>query len=308
MADSNRRGGWAGAAVLAAFAGLVLLRLRRLASRTRVRGRVVIVTGASSGIGAATARAFAAAAARLVLVARRAERLEALAADLRANGTEVLVVPADVTRDDDLEQIVSEALAAFERIDILVNNAGVRAGGVFEAVSDVNLGRMLDVNLYGPLRLTQLVLPGMKARRFGHIVNISSASDHAPAAGNTVYGATKAGLTHASISLCRELVGTGVRVTVIRPGFAYTEMIDNDDALRQMPGMWMGAVNVTTAEAVAADILRAVRRNRSNVQLGGWGWRAMELANVLAPWLADLYFRVFYPPRRITRIMRELDR
>src|SRR5262245_30736039 len=142
----------------------LLLRSRRRAQPFSLTRQVVVITGASSGIGRAAAHAFAQAGASVALVARRPEALAAVEAELGCYGVETLVVPADVTRSEELERLVEKVLGTFGRIDVLVNNAGISRGGSFITLEPDDLRQLLLTNVYGPLRLTQLVLPCMLRR------------------------------------------------------------------------------------------------------------------------------------------------
>ncbi|MVN85746.1 SDR family NAD(P)-dependent oxidoreductase [Deinococcus sp. HMF7620] len=206
---------------------------------------VVLLTGASSGIGRATAEELADLGYALVLAARRADDLRALALRLDASGGRVIAVPADVTDNASRRALVAAALAHFGRIDVLVNNAGVTVerGWWWD---DPDPLRVLRVNLEAPIELTRLVLPAMRARGSGHIVNIGSVAGRA--ATNGLYSASKFGLRGFSLALRRELLGSGVTVSLVAPGFVRSEMTAR--ARLPMPGP--GVV----ARAVAAVLLR----------------------------------------------------
>lgn len=215
--------------------------------------KVVILTGASTGIGAATARLLAAEGARLVLAARSPAPLESLAAALPG---EHLAVPTDVADPAACAALVAAAAARFGRVDILINNAGVGLNG---PVAELDLGaleRALAVDLLGPLRLVQAALPLMGGR--GQIINVSSvlAAQTLPYLGG--YAAAKAALERMSESLRMELRGAGVAVTVVRPGSTRTAFRANslgaDGQRRRM------STPAVLPEAVARAILRAARR------------------------------------------------
>lgn len=187
-------------------------------------GRVAVVTGASKGLGREIARAYAGRGARLVLVARGEEALRAVEAELAAT-TEVLAVAADVS--EEAERIVEGAIRRFGRVDVLVNNAselGPSPMPALEAYRWQDLERVLRVNVLAPLHLTQLVLPGMRARREGVVINVTSDAGVEAYAGWGGYGASKAALEHLSRTLAAELEGTGIRVYAVDPGDMNTEM------------------------------------------------------------------------------------
>ncbi|SCC95057.1 Short-chain dehydrogenase/reductase SDR [Thiomonas sp. X19] len=190
-----------------------------------VSGRVALVTGASSGIGEATALLLLAqAGARIAICARRADRLEALAAKLRALAAEVLVLPADLADLQAAQQVVRDTEAHFGRLDLLVNNAGVM---YLEPIDTADLARwqhMTQLNVLGLIATCQAALPGMRARKDGHIINIASTAGRQanPNAGG--YSATKWGVVGFSESLRRETYKDNIRVTVIEPGVVETEL------------------------------------------------------------------------------------
>jgi NADP-dependent 3-hydroxy acid dehydrogenase YdfG len=181
----------------------------------------VFVTGASSGFGAAIARRFAKSGARLVLAARRAERLHAVAAEL---GVPAHVVVLDVSDRAAVLRAVAELPAAFADVDVLVNNAGGAVG--LEPAPEANLDDwdwMVDTNCKGLMYVTRAVLPGMVARDRGHIINLGSVAGTYPYPGGNVYGAAKAFVAQFSLNLRADLAGKRVRVTNIEPGMAETE-------------------------------------------------------------------------------------
>jgi NADP-dependent 3-hydroxy acid dehydrogenase YdfG len=183
--------------------------------------RTVFVTGASSGFGAAIARRFASSGARLVLAARRVERLEALAQELTVPAH---VLPLDVTDRAAVARAVGELPREFAAIDVLVNNAGGAMG--LEPAQDANLDDwdwMVDTNCKGVMYVTRAVLPGMVLRDRGHVINIGSVAGTYPYPGGNVYGATKAFVEQFSLNLRADLAGKRVRVTNIEPGMAETE-------------------------------------------------------------------------------------
>ncbi len=193
-------------------------------------GQVVIVTGASAGIGEATARRLARGGAKLVISARRPDRLDALARELDPAGTSVLAVPGDITSDSDRRKLVDEALKKFGRIDGLVNNAGYGTRGPVELVPVELIRRNYETNVFSLIALTQLVLPAMRARSGGSIVNIGSVAGRIARPLSSVYDSTKHALEALTDGLRGELKPFGVRVTLIRPGFIVTEFIDAANA------------------------------------------------------------------------------
>lgn len=189
-------------------------------------GQVVIVTGASSGIGAATARRLVKGGAKVVIAARRAEQLQALAKELDPTGTGVLAVAGDVTSDADRRQLVAAALGKFGRIDALVNNAGYGTRGPVEIVPVDAIRKNFETNVFSLIALTQLVLPHLRERGTGCIVNIGSVAGKIARPLSSIYDSTKHALEALTDGLRGELKPFGVRVTLIRPGFIVTEFID----------------------------------------------------------------------------------
>ena len=178
----------------------------------------VLVTGASVGFGAAIARRFAASGARVVVCARRSDRIGALAQEL---GPGVLPVELDVRDRAAVERAIAELPPAFAAIDILVNNAGLAKG--LEPAPRASLDdwdQMVDTNCKGLMYATRAVLPGMVARGRGHVINLGSVAGSYPYPGGNVYGATKAFVHQFSLNLRSDLHGTGVRVTCVEPGLA----------------------------------------------------------------------------------------
>ncbi len=223
------------------------------------RWPVALVTGASSGIGAAFARKLAADGSDLIVVARRRDRLEALAAELAsAYGVRVETLAADLT--DVVELAVVEArLADPERpVDLLVNNAGAGGHGAYAALAVDDVEGMVRLNLLAPVRLTSAALPAMVARGSGGIVNVSSISGEQPIPFVATYSATKAFLTSLSESVHEEVRGQGVAVTAVLPGFTRSEFHDRADMGRAIPKpFWI------TSEEVAAAGLAAVARGQA---------------------------------------------
>jgi NAD(P)-dependent dehydrogenase (short-subunit alcohol dehydrogenase family) len=189
-----------------------------------LNGRVALITGASRGLGLEVAREFGRRGATLVITARGSGELEAAAAELREK-TDVLAPALDVS--EDAEMLVSAAIERFGRVDVLINNASELGPSPMPALEDYDwreLQRVLRVNVLAPLHLAQLVLPGLKARGEGVIVNVTSDAGVEAYPGWGGYGASKAALEHLSRTLAAELEGSGVRVYVVDPGDMNTVM------------------------------------------------------------------------------------
>lgn len=222
-------------------------------------GSTVVITGASAGIGAACARAFAAAGARLVLAARRRDRLEALAADL---ATECHLVEMDVRDAGLVAYTLGQLPAAWAEVDVLVNNAGMGRGlDRLPEGSEEAWDEMIDTNVKGLLYATRALLPGMVARGRGHVVNIGSIAGHEVYPGGAVYCATKHAVRALTQGMRMDTLGSGVRVTTVDPGMVETEFSlvrfrgDAERAAKVYAGM-----TPLTADDVADAVLWAVTR------------------------------------------------
>jgi short-subunit dehydrogenase len=197
------------------------------------QGRVVIVTGASSGIGEAVSRRLFENGFRVVLTARRTERLEALKMNLSvaaqsvntAIASRVLVITADITGSNDRDHLVGETIRAFGRIDGLVNNAGFGQRGPIELVPVENIRRNFETNLFSLIALTQLVIPIMREQGEGRIVNVGSVAGRIARPFSSVYDATKHALEAVTDGLRGEMLPFGIQVSLIQPGFILTEFL-----------------------------------------------------------------------------------
>ncbi|MEV4935511.1 SDR family oxidoreductase [Sphingobium sp. LMA1-1-1.1] len=188
-------------------------------------GKVVLITGASSGIGEATARTLAEGGATVVLGARRTDRLKKLVAEIEAAGGKALAKPLDVTDREDVAAFAQEALARFGKIDVIVNNAGVMPLSPMAALKVDEWDRMVDVNIKGTLYGIAAVLPVMNEQGFGQVINIASTGGHAVSPTAAVYCATKFAVRAISEGLRQE--NDKIRVTVISPGVTASELADS---------------------------------------------------------------------------------
>lgn len=227
-----------------------------------LNGRTALVTGASSGFGEAVALGLARAGAKVALAARREDRLNDLAARITADGGEAHVIVADFTQEADAQRAVREAEAALGRLDILINNAGVM---YLEPVATADLARwrsMLELNVLGLIAATQAALPGMSARKDGHIVNIASTAGHISNPLAAAYSASKFAVRGFSEALRKEVYKDNIRVTVVSPGMAATELRDHIavEAVQAATNKAAAAMRQLTAEDVADAILYAVSR------------------------------------------------
>ncbi len=224
---------------------------------SNLNGKVVIITGASSGIGEATARLLAKNGAKVVLGARRIDRLQLIVKDIRALGGIAEYQVLDVTQRSQLEDLVKFAQNKFDRVDVLINNAGVMPLSALEQLKVEEWDQMIDVNIKGVLYGIAAVLPVMKAQKSGQIINISSIGGHAVSPTAAVYCATKFAVGAISEGL-RQEVGGDIRVTVISPGVTESELADSisDEAARK--GMQEFRRIAIPASAIARSILFAI--------------------------------------------------
>lgn len=229
----------------------------------------VLITGASAGIGEACARAFAAVGARLLLAARRGDRLSALAAELRADaGVEVQELEMDVRDLGVVTRVIGDLSAEWRDIDLLVNNAGLGRGiDPVQSGDPRDWDEMIDTNLKGLLYLTRAVLPGMLERGRGHVVNIGSIAGREMYPGGAVYCATKAGVDAITRGLRMDLLGTPVRVTNVMPGLVETEFsvvrFRGDE--ERAAGVYRGYLPLTAADVADAVVYVATRPAHVNV-------------------------------------------
>lgn len=225
--------------------------------------RLALVTGASAGIGAAFARTLAAKGYDLALTARRLDRLDTLAEEIRArHGVEVLTVAADLAQAGAADRILDHLSAEGRQVDALINNAGYGLPGSYADTAWADQAAFLQVMVTAPCELAHRVAGGMRGRGFGRIVNVASVAGLVPpSAGHTLYGASKALLVRFSQSLHLEMAGHDVHVSALCPGFTYTEFHDvngtRERASTSTPKwLWL------SADDVAAAGWRAVEANR----------------------------------------------
>jgi NADP-dependent 3-hydroxy acid dehydrogenase YdfG len=193
----------------------------------KLDGKVVVITGASSGIGEATAEVLAAEGAIVVAAARREERLEDLKQRVEARGTQVMTVQCDVTDEEQAHDLIRKANEEFGHVDILVNNAGVMPLSRIEKGLSDQWRQMFDVNVLGLLYVTDAAIEVMKRQGSGHLVNISSVAGRRSNPTTGVYSGTKYAVNAISEALRGELVEDGIRVTIVEPGAVATELTDH---------------------------------------------------------------------------------
>ncbi len=225
-----------------------------------IAGSTALVTGASSGIGRAVAIALAEAGARVVGIGRDLQSLRAL-----AETTGVTVLPVDLEAADQVRRLVERSLAELAPVDILVNCAGFGRFAPLAEHSAEDIDRLLKLNVRAPLALTQTVLPGMRQRGRGRVVNVASIAGRLGVPNETVYSATKGALAVFSRALDAELAGTGVGVTVVIPGVVETPFFERRGA--PYDRSWPQPL---PPERVARAIVRAISRDQSEVVIPGW--------------------------------------
>ncbi len=251
--------------------------------RARFPGKVVIVTGASSGIGLETALAFAREGARVVLAARNETKLREVVNAHPEWRDRFLVVPTDVTKDEDVQRLVATTVAKFGRVDILVNNAGVGMRATFADTPLDDVRSLMDVNLYGPIRCIQAVLPQMRQQRAGQIVNVGSVLSMVVAARNSAYCASKFALLALTDALRIELHGTGIEVISVLPAYTDTPFFDHmysyGGPVRQSPFAGQHPAQVARA------ILKGCARHKRQVVLTSSARLAIWLRRLCPPLL-----------------------
>ena len=252
------------------------------------KGKVVIVTGASSGIGEATARQFGREGARIVLAARRVDRLEALAQEISAMGTgsEVLVIAADLSKLEDIQSLVNQTLQKFGCIDVLVNNAGFGRLDWLENLDPIkDIQAQMDVNAMGVIQMTRQVLPVMIKQRGGHIINMGSMAGLIGTPTYTIYAASKHAVHGFSEALRREVKPWGIDVSVIYPGGVVTEFASHAGIKRKTKATTPKSM-LLTADQVGQAVVKIVRSPRA-MWILPWLWTVSVWMNRFANWLVD---------------------
>ncbi len=254
-----------------------------------LNGKVVVVTGASSGIGEATARALAARGASVVLAARAEEKLVFLARDILASGGRALMVQTDVSDRDSVKEMVGRAVAEFGAVDLLVNNAGVGLSGRVADLRPEDLRYVFDVNLLGPLNCIQEALPHMP--RGGRIINVSSVVGKRAIPKVGGYCSTKFALNALSDSLRVEVADRGITVTSVYPGTTRTSFRDNSRRTKSEKRGWRP--KGVPPEKVAEKIAQAAETGGRDVYVT-LSDRLFVAGTALAPSLTDLVLRRFW--------------
>lgn len=250
----------------------------------RVKDQVVVITGASSGIGKATALRFAAKGARLVLAARGAESLEAVARACRKRGAKAIAVPTDVTDADKVEELASRAVKEFGRLDVWVNNAAIGAFGRLAEIPARDFQRVLDVNISGYVNGARAALPRLQAQGAGTLINVASIVAETPLPYSAAYSISKAAVRALSISLRSELARdgvTGVNVCTVLPATIDTPFYQH--AANYTGRRPMALPPVYTPQRVAKAVVQLVTRPRREAVAGGLAGRLLLLQHKVTP-------------------------
>lgn len=245
-----------------------------------LRGKNVVLTGASRGIGPVIARSLADAGAKLALVARDAAALEDV-----ARAVDGVALPADLRDFEGYGALVARATAALGSIDVLVNNAALDVQTHFVDTTRAQIEELLGVDLVAPMLLTKAVLPGMLARKSGHVVNIASLAGKSGTAYNALYSAAKGGLIAFSHSLRAELDGQGVGVSVVSPGFIRDQGMFASKSARLDNLMPSKLIGTSTPLQVARAVRTAIERDRSELIVNPGPMRLMLALNQFMPTL-----------------------
>ncbi len=225
-----------------------------------VAGKVVIITGASSGLGESTARLLSSRGAKLVLGARRLDRLQALADELTGHGGQVLVQVTDVTDPAQVQALADAARERFGRIDVMINNAGLMPHSPLERRKIADWDQMIDVNIKGVLYGIAAVLPTMQAQKSGHFINVASVAGLKVRGGASVYAATKHAVRALSEGLRLEVKPYNIRTTIISPGALDTELIDHITEPDVLEGVRKVYEQALPADAFARAVVYAMEQ------------------------------------------------
>jgi short-subunit dehydrogenase len=232
-------------------------------------GKTALITGASSGIGAATAQRLARAGLRVILVARRRERLEVVAEKIQAEGGTVHLIAADLTSASARQAVFEQVFSEFSGTDILINNAGFGWYGFGDEMPWSTALEMVEINIAAVVHFTLLFLNKMRESNIGHIINIGSISGELPSQGIAVYGATKSFLNNFTIALYRELKGTRLHISVVRAGPVRTEFCHT--AAEKPGGFHLPTEKIgVTPEEVAERIWELIQRPRRAIYVPAW--------------------------------------
>jgi len=253
-----------------------------------IKGKVAIVTGASSGIGEATARAFGCEGAKVVFAARRVDKLQALAQEVNAmgSGAETLVVQADLSRLEDIQSMIVQTLERFGRIDVLVNNAGFGRLDWLENLDPLkDIQAQIDVNVMGVIQTTRQVLPVMIKQRAGSIINMCSMAGLVGTPTYSIYAASKHAVHGFSEALRREVKPWGIDVSLIYPGGVVTEFTAHA-GIKRKTNAKTPTFMLLTAEQVGSAVVKLVSHPRRMLIIP-WLWSVTVFMNKFLPGIVD---------------------
>lgn len=275
-------------------------KLRPAKGMQNFSGKVVLITGASSGVGMALARKFAGLGSKLVLVARRGDILETLKSELNRPDEDILTIAADIAKPTDLEAAVKQVEAKYGQLDVLINNAGIVDTEPLENITAERVQAIITTNLIAPINLTRLALPLLRKPKQAAIVNVSSTVGLTLVPRQSTYGASKAGLNGFTDAMRRELHGTGISVSMVLPGLVNTPMLgdfkNRDEALQMLKDTGLGfpGVKLDEGHEVADQIIKAIKYQKREVILGGWMFGFLSLMGRHTPLALDgMYVQMF---------------
>jgi len=224
-----------------------------------IKDKVVIITGASSGMGEAAAKHLAGLGATVILGARRADKIDKLAKDIQQTGAKALAVKVDVTDLEQVKNLVDQAVQQFGRVDVILNNAGIMPLSPMDRVNVEEWNTMIDVNIKGVLNGIAAVLPYMKEQKFGQIINTSSVAGHKVFNGSAVYSATKYAVRALTEGLRMELKPYNIRTTIVCPGAVKTELLEHisEADIQQANKDYVGEVGIS-ADSFARVVAFAI--------------------------------------------------
>ncbi|MEV4886293.1 SDR family oxidoreductase [Chitinophaga ginsengisegetis] len=243
-----------------------------------IKEKVVVITGASSGLGAAAARHLANEGATVVLGARRKERIEELANEINSNGGKALAQVTDVTVAEDVKSLVDNAVKTFGKIDVIINNAGVMPLAPLERLKIDEWNQMIDVNIRGVLHGIAAALPYMKDQKSGHVINLSSVAGHLVWEGSAVYSATKYAVRAITEGLRQETKPYNIRTTIVSPGAVSTELLNG-----------IGE----------ADVAEATRRGVENIAIPAESFARVVAFAISQPEEVDINEVLFRPVKQV---------
>ena len=262
-----------------------------------LKNKVVLITGASSGFGKDAAHLFAAEGAKVILAARRLNRLQALAGEIHKNGGEAFAVPVDVTVRSEIELMVQTIIEVYGQIDILFNNAGFgRLDWLEDMDPEQDIDTQIQVNLTGLIHVTRVVLPHMQERRSGHIINMSSIAGWLATPSYTVYAASKYGVRGFTIALRREVTPFGIKVSGIYPGPATTEFSQHTSGNKSKRKPHWGKFFFIPGELVSERVVQLAKHPRRTVIIPWWfAWIAWADNHISG--FTDFLIRTLYTDR-----------